>query len=288
MLGKLFRHDMRALSKTLRWVVLGVVALALLASLVTAIELRMSVNNYADFLQNTQLYAMFGMTQMLTVIGVAASGLLALFFICRHFYRNLFCDEGYLTHTLPVSPAALLGSKLLAGQVWMLLSSLSIVLALALFLLLGTSAETLFNTELFREMFRVLTAEPLPKGVGGLLLQLLLYALAASVAGMLQLYMALTIGCAIGRKHRVAIAVCVYIGLAFAVSMLSAAFSLPVLISQLFAGMADGNMGPELTEQLVLSTFGRALWVQIGVYAALAAGYFFLAEHLMRRKLNLQ
>ena len=78
MLGKLFRHDMRALSKTLRWVVLGVVALALLASLVTAIELRMSVNNYADFLQNTQLYAMFGMTQMLTVIGVAASGLLAL------------------------------------------------------------------------------------------------------------------------------------------------------------------------------------------------------------------
>ena len=85
-----------------------------------------------------------------------------------------------------------------------------------------------------------------------------------------------------------AIAVCVYIGLAFAVSMLSAAFSLPVLISQLFAGMADGNMGPELTEQLVLSTFGRALWVQIGVYAALAAGYFFLAEHLMRRKLNLQ
>ena len=57
--------------------VLGVVALALLASLVTAIELRMSVNNYADFLQNTQLYAMFGMTQMLTVIGVAASGLLA-------------------------------------------------------------------------------------------------------------------------------------------------------------------------------------------------------------------
>lgn len=170
----------------------------------------------------------------------------------------------------------------------MLLSSLSIVLALALFLLLGTSAETLFNTELFREMFRALTAEPLPKGVGGLLLQLLLYALAASVAGMLQLYMALTIGCAIGRKHRVAIAVCVYIGLAFAVSMLSAAFSLPVLISQLFAGMADGNMGPELTEQLVLSTFGRALWVQIGVYAALAAGYFFLAEHLMRRKLNLQ
>ena len=55
MLGKLFRHDMRALSKTLRWVVLGVVALALLASLVTAIELRMSVNNYADFLQNTQV-----------------------------------------------------------------------------------------------------------------------------------------------------------------------------------------------------------------------------------------
>ena len=62
MLGKLFRHDMRALSKTLRWVVLGVVALALLASLVTAIELRMSVNNYADFLQNTQLYAMFGIS----------------------------------------------------------------------------------------------------------------------------------------------------------------------------------------------------------------------------------
>lgn len=95
MLGKLFKHDMRALSKTLLYVLLAVIALSLLATTTTAVELRLSANSRAMSSESAApIYAMFSTMQVLTVIAIAASGLLVLFFICHYYYRNMFCDEG--------------------------------------------------------------------------------------------------------------------------------------------------------------------------------------------------
>lgn len=286
MLGKLFKHDMRALSKTVLYVLLAVIALSLLATATTAIELRMSANNSPmSLLGDSPIYAMFTTMQTLTVIAIAASGLLVLFFICHHFYRNMFCDEGYLTHTLPVRPSALLWSKLLSGQLWILLSTISIGLAIAIFLLGGTSPDTLFNTGLFAEMFDLFKTVEIGQEVVGLLLLFLLGLVLASFSSMLQIYLALTIGCAIGKKHRVAIAVGMYFGISFVLSMLSSALSAPVLLSRMF-GVA--TIAAENAETVLVNTFSGALWLQAGISAVTSAVFFVVTEYLMRRKLNLQ
>lgn len=285
MLGKLFKHDMRALAKSLAWVQLGVVGLAVLATMVTAIEIRVGRTSYESAMSNPTLFAVFGMMQVLTILGIGASFLFVLFFICRHFYRNLFCDEGYLTHTLPVSPASLLWSKVLAGFVWELISFFVVMLSILFFLTCGTSPDTLFNPEPYRVIGELLSLE-FPQEAWRLVAPFVLYVLFAVLSALLQLYLALTIGCAIGRKHRVAIAVGFYVIIAFVMGIINAVFSLPVLIANVFSY----TLYPQTAamETALINSFSGALWWQTAIYAAFATVFFLTAEYLMRKKLNLQ
>ena len=48
------------------------------------------------------------------------------------FYRNMFTDESYLTHTLPVRPGTLLFSHILTFCVWYIISMIVLFLSIAL------------------------------------------------------------------------------------------------------------------------------------------------------------
>lgn len=73
---------------------------------------------------------------LLCCLALAAAPLASLVVIVHRFYRNLFCDEGYLTLTLPAKPGQQLASKALSGSLWLaasfcaaLVGSLAISLA---------------------------------------------------------------------------------------------------------------------------------------------------------------
>lgn len=67
-----------------------------------------------------------------------------LIYLGIHFYRSMYTDEGYLTHTLPVTKNQLLVSKILVSGIWMLFVTLSINLSL---LVLGLSLLSVFKPE---------------------------------------------------------------------------------------------------------------------------------------------
>lgn len=46
-----------------------------------------------------------------------------------HFYQTMYTDQGYLTHTLPVGRHQLLCSKILVSGIWLLLTSIFILLS---------------------------------------------------------------------------------------------------------------------------------------------------------------
>jgi len=59
-----------------------------------------------------------GLFSVLMGISIFAVVVLTLICIVQRFYSNLFKDEGYLTHTLPVSIDTLIWSKLLVAFFW--------------------------------------------------------------------------------------------------------------------------------------------------------------------------
>lgn len=55
-----------------------------------------------------------------------------LIYLGVHFYRTMYTDQGYLTHTLPVGKHQLLGSKILVSGIWVMIVYLLVILSAVL------------------------------------------------------------------------------------------------------------------------------------------------------------
>lgn len=120
MLGKLLKYDFGALAKILgpmQLVAVGVIFLASVSGFVGYWVNELS-SEYMDFLQITA-FAGVGMGLLALCCLIPATLVIVLY----RFYSNFFTDQGYLTFTLPVKASELLWSKLIAGGVWILISS---------------------------------------------------------------------------------------------------------------------------------------------------------------------
>ena len=74
------------------------------------------------------------------------SMILTIYFAIR-FYKNLYTDEGYLMHTLPVKPWMLIVSKLTIGTIWFYLIDLLLVGAITLITLIALPTMAYFSPE---------------------------------------------------------------------------------------------------------------------------------------------
>lgn len=67
------------------------------------------------------------------------SSLAITFLMFSRFYKSMFTDEGYLTHTLPVTPRQLLVAKGLVMAFWYLASTVSILASMLIFAMNGVN-----------------------------------------------------------------------------------------------------------------------------------------------------
>lgn len=125
MLGKLLKYDMKRQMKLLlaAYLVVG------LTAGVSAI-FRLVYTNFEDTTGVLKVVSTLtsGMAILTTVVMVAGT----LIYTVLYFRKNLFKDEGYLMHTLPVKTWQLYSSKLIVGTLYSYLSALVAVAAMCL------------------------------------------------------------------------------------------------------------------------------------------------------------
>ena len=92
MLGKLFKHDFRALSRTLLPLHVGVVGAGLMASIMMTVALRFGNTSNFSMLRS-MMSVMSGAGSVLLIIAVAASALVTLLLVVGRVYKNLMSDE---------------------------------------------------------------------------------------------------------------------------------------------------------------------------------------------------
>lgn len=80
------------------------------------------------------------LTAVFYIILFAGASFSTYIIIAVRFYRNLFSDEGYLTHTLPVTRGRLLLSKTISGSIWAFIDG--IMIYLCIYILLSVPALT--------------------------------------------------------------------------------------------------------------------------------------------------
>ncbi|MCL2671372.1 MAG: hypothetical protein FWF10_04980 [Clostridiales bacterium] len=260
MLGKLFKHDMRALSRWMRFVVLGIISLALLITVSIAIDTQY----YDSIVQSIQV-----MVMGLGVMGLYASVIITAVFVYVHYYRSMFSDEGYLTHTLPAKSWHILLSKLLSSLLWMFISTLSLVLGVFIIAWV-TVGDLYFISSALRSIGEYVNAATVIMAPADLLI--------SSVSGLLQIFLAITIGCAIANKHRFWAAFGIYAAISACSGLINSIFGFPTFITLMFS-YDDANITNNANIMLMIDLIKNC---------AIATICFFWINRLLKRRLNLQ
>lgn len=124
MLSKLLKYEFKATGRIYGGLYLAILAAAAL------------LGAFFRFPALASDFPIVVVTTVYLMLCVAIAVITALTIIQR-FTRNLLGREGYLMHTLPVTPAQLILSKLISSMVWLLCSILVIALSLGVFFLCG-------------------------------------------------------------------------------------------------------------------------------------------------------
>ena len=111
MLKKLLKYDWKSVSGLL--LILHGILLAY--TLIGRIGIAFGLSKYGDTLTGsvTEAYGIVsGIYILIYVFFIMAIMVVTGVYLAARFHKNLFSDEGYLTHTLPVSPAKIMWSKI--------------------------------------------------------------------------------------------------------------------------------------------------------------------------------
>ena len=130
MLGKLFQNEFKCTWKTVVTIYAVVAAVTILGCLF----LNVDVFSSGKLGQIMAIIFIFGY-----VFAIAALFLVTFIALCNRFYKTMYSDQGYLTHTIPVSPLANLNVKLVTSLVWILLSGIIFLISVGALAFAGDS-----------------------------------------------------------------------------------------------------------------------------------------------------
>ena len=254
MLGKLIKYEFKATAR----IILPLFGATILFALVSRILMP-------DPLWYTQglASALQGIMMFFYFISVFALFIVNLVILIRRFYKSLFRDEGYLTHTLPVTTDQIIFGKLIPAFCWYI----------AAIIIFGLSAAFVFASswvfqmvpfgELMHEVQRDL-------GIyGATVFLLFINLILSSFVWILGFYLALSIG-QLFRSARILWSILIYFGLSIVVSITS------LILEEIF-DIAQIGMGGGGGDMLLLTL------------ATLAQGviYYFIIRQILKKKLNL-
>lgn len=273
MLGKLLKHEWKSVWKIpaiLLGVLLGVSVFA--GSTFFAPVWNSELNGLGI------LAMLVWMMYYFAIIGVSIGVTL---YLAIHFYKTMFTDEGYLTHTLPVTSHALLISKILPMMAWQMLATVAILVSVAIFgnmAILALNSDGLTFREIYGQIFEVLAEEGFFGNMSliGFITSMLCAFLAGIVSGAMMIVGSVSIGQMVG-KHKVLGSIGAYFAINTVVQIISSIVFVPVVVFKV-----SNEMPESVFDVLTPCYFGMsvlAILVSVGLY--------FLSEYLIRRKLNL-
>lgn len=265
MLGKLTKYEFRATGRT----ILIFYAALLILSVITGIGTSFDPmeDSLIGFLPTVIVW-------MLYAAAITAVLVLTLLLIIQRFYKNMFQNEGYLMHTLPVKPWQHVAAKLIAATVWSIASGVVIfasMLIIAARLIMGDIIQILLN---------------LPWSGSSVLLgiETCLMLLAGMIGTILTVYLSMAIG-QLSNRHRLLCSFGAFIAVTTLIQIIE---GIGVSLAENILDSLPGSPLMLMTEQGSLAPV-HALMIALLIYNIVKAAVFFAGTaYLMKKRLNLE
>ncbi len=268
MVRKLFRHECVALGRVLLPAYGALLGIAVFIRILRFIQWDHIVYNIVL----GSAIALWVMAGIVCLFMATAMGVI-------RYYRNLFTSEGYLTFTLPVSPAQHIAIKLLSTLVFEALATATIL----------SSGLIIASGDLFTEVMKAasyligLIPSNITPHLALYIVEFVLLCIVTGISNLLIYYSCITIG-QLARKNRILLAVGVYFIYSTAVQVLT---TILTIISSLLSFSVMEAISEWVAAHPLL--FVHLLFCGSLFFAlALSATLFFVCHRIITRRLNLE
>lgn len=292
MLGKLFKYEW----KGFRFPML-IMLIVLASTTVLTCSVILTINPKYDETFTWYSIMALMLSVFLYYFGIIGCSLGVMLIIAIRFYKTCYTDQGYLTHTLPVSTQKILNVKIIASIAAVLLTILAIVGSLFIIAQVGINhiltiiiaedqsyvrdieeARRLF----FQEMSAVFSdfEDELGISLGAGIVYMVIYFIIAVIANVVTVLGCVSLG-QLYAKHRIIGAIVAYFAVQFILGQLGNVATMPMYAKLMQAEeqyveyTAFGLMSPTMNLTLMLSV-------------AVAVVMYFINLHMMTKKLNLE
>ena len=285
MLGKLFKYENKSVSKLLTPMALAVIILPVLGALILKMQFI-----FGDKFENGSIISSIfslasGIMIFFIVIATISACFISLFILMQRYYKNLFSDEGYLTFTLPVKTGSIILSKLFTAVIWSVIVAVCTIIGVMIFVLFGTSASFINNevvdgfSQVFKQIFEFYFTGSAVQII--YLIEILISIIVSLFTNILLMYLAITIGCQIAKKHKVLASIGMYFVISSVVSVLSTIIQV-ITTTTLYGGFDFIYVEPTLSDVTLILLPSIIFSIILGVC------YFLLNNYILKNKLNIE
>jgi hypothetical protein len=261
MLGKLFKHEMKACSRLLLPLYLLLFVLTILDRIVLGLNVFHGV-----------LGIIAGILTFIFIFTDVVIAVVSLVIVIMRFYKNLITDEGYLMFTLPVKTNQLINSKLLAASIWTIVSALAMISSMFIVFSSLTGASAFWN-ELTTQLS--LFKDELGSSFYLFLIGIVLGIVFTILNSILHIYASIAIG-QLFSGHKILGSVVAYAAIG---AVMQVVFTLASIISVFIIGKEPNDFTIATNALMPVSLFITILFT---------VAFYWITSFLFRRKLNLE
>ena len=291
MLGKLMKYEWKSLYKVCGIMLLSILTVTIIGCIMLSFPGAMDIfegENISDMqpIAWTYTYIISFILYIFMLVGITYG---ILMYLGVHFYKTMYTDQGYLAHTLPVTPNQLYFAKTFMGALWYFIIEIAVfgsVMALILALagsvasaegynLWEVLVEHLPDFKYFFTDFEKETGMSAWHYFGTMGLTVII----APFAAVNMINSALTIG-QLSRKHKAIMGILAYFGITVVNMVISMIVQMCFTISATISTMND----PYSSTANVSTTYDISLLISISMAALL----YFLSHYIISHKLNME
>ena len=281
MLGKLMKYEWRGY----RFPILVMLAILAGTTLLTCAGIFSFNPKYDEAVTGFSILTMT-LSILLFYFGIIGCTVGTMLIICIRFYKTCYTDQGYLTHTLPVSSKQLLNAKIISAVCAYLLIFLCIVISFyavgAVFVFHFTSFDVNDAELLRREVADVFTEviadfkDDFGISFGGFLTLYIFSCIVFCISGIISSMGCVSLG-QLYAKHRIIGAIVAY----FVLQTVMQIFCYIAMIPMYSRMLSNTSAQP-------IEFFLPTIIIMLVLYGALGIGMYFANLHMMTKKLNLE
>ncbi|MDD5949965.1 MAG: hypothetical protein PUC39_09615 [Lachnospiraceae bacterium] len=279
MLGRLYKHEMKASGHYFVPIYIGVALASLLFAIVWGINM---VWDNSIFSSITVPFA------ILLFIGIIAAIYIGTEIVnIVRFYKTMVSEEGYLTHTLPVTVNQLLLSKGFAATTYYLIAAVAMAAVVGLFIvvtLVATGAVYTTEWETAMNAFGEVMQEMKVHGfsVAAYTIEVVLAIFVGAISKLFLVYLAIAIGQCM-KSHKALWSVGFYLCINIVVGLVSQVIATVVMIGFGLNSTYDVWIENHIGTYMHVTMWGGILMSLITLIVS-----YFLVRYIFQKKLNLE